>query len=354
MLVTASPRDAVTNAALGLRDVLRRVCRSEVYAHNIDEGVADEVHELSAYSASRRAGSPPNLLLYHASIGDPTVVSFLVRQPDRLALVYHNIAPAELFQAHDPGFARILVAGRQELRYLSQRAVMAIAVSSYNATELEALGYANVVVSPLVLELQQTADVEADPRTFERLDAQGTGPLLLFVGQLLPHKRPDLLVQAYHLLVTYFVPEARLVLVGAGRVPRYRDALHRQIEGLGLERAWLAGVVDDHELSALWRRATMFVTASEHEGFCIPLVEAMSCGVPVIAKSCAAIPDTVGDAALLLPADAGPEVMAEAMAELIHNADLHAELQRRGRLRASEFDADRARRLFVRNLLTMV
>jgi glycosyltransferase involved in cell wall biosynthesis len=161
-------------------------------------------------------------------------------------------------------------------------------------------------------------------------------------------------VQAYHLLVTYLVPEARLVLVGAGRLPRYHRALHRQVEDLGLERAWLAGVVDDHELSALWRHATMFVTASEHEGFCIPLVEAMACGVPVLARSCAAIPETVGDAALLLDGDAGPEVMAEAMAELIHNTELHAELQRRGALRASRFDADRARRLFVRHLLTLV
>ena len=129
--------------------------------------------------------------------------------------------------------------------------------------------------------------------------------MLLFVGQLLPHKRPDLLVEAMHVATTYLGLEATLLLVGQNRFARYADAISAQIRELNIRQVHVVGSVGDAQLAAMFRKATAFVTVSEHEGFCVPLLEAMAFDVPVIARACAAIPETVGDGGLLLPPWAG-------------------------------------------------
>ena len=160
--------------------------------------------------------------------------------------------------------------------------------------------------------------------------------MLLFVGQLLPHKRPDLLVKAMHVAATYFGLRSRLLLVGANRFARYADAVSAQIRELNLGQVHVVGAVDDAALAAMFRRAVAFVTVSEHEGFCVPLVESFAFGVPVIARASAAIPETVGDAALLLPDWAGAELVAEAIMRVVGDADLRRELTERGRRRVNE------------------
>ena len=127
------------------------------------------------------------------------------------------------------------------------------------------------------------------------------GPLVLFVGQLLPHKRPDLLLQAYHVLTTYLMPDAHLVLLGPARLERYHRGLQTLAAELNLHRAQITGWLTREQLAAYYRRADVFATMSEHEGVCVPLLEAMSFDVPVVARAYGAIPETMGDAGLLLP-----------------------------------------------------
>jgi L-malate glycosyltransferase len=341
VLVSASAGDAVTASAFELRALLRRIGPSDIYARYFDPSLQGDVHPLSSYARRRRSRRPAaDLLVFHASIGEPEVLSFIRERTERLVLVYHNISPASAFLPYDPAFAGLLEGGRRELEQLRDRAVMAIGVSQYNADELERMGYRDVRVAPLVLDLRNLVTQAPDPDTANHLATQVQGPVVLFVGQLLPHKRPDLLLKAYHLLVTYSLPEAHVVLVGAGRLPRYRQALQLFAQELNL-RAWIAGAVTPAQLVAFFRRADVFVTASEHEGFC----------VPVIARSHGAIPETMGDAGVLLPPDDDPALMAEAMAAVLGDRTLRQELVVRGHHRLAAFDADEARAAVLRHLV---
>jgi glycosyltransferase involved in cell wall biosynthesis len=336
VLVSASLGDAVTNAAFELREMLRRVAPSDIYARYIDPRIMDDVLLLRRYD--RRASHRPegDVLILHASIGEPEVFRFLRHRPERLVVVYHNVSPAESFLPYDPAFAGLLEEARRELAVLAQRAVMALAVSEFNAADLGRL-----------------QGIEPDPATVNHLQGLD-GPIVLFVGQLLPHKRPDLLLMAHHVLATYLVPEAHLILVGAPRLPRYQQGLQLFLQDLNLTRAWITGSVTQQALAAFYRHATMFVTLSEHEGFCVPLLEAMGFSLPVLARARPAIPETLGPGGLLLPEDGDPLLVAEAVAEVLENDRLRADLVSRGQARLGDFDPDAARARLLDNLLSVI
>lgn len=354
VIVSASPGDAITTLALETRALLRRIGPSEIFARYLDHRLEGEVLPVSCYPSRRSARYGQDLLIYHASIGEPELVSFLLDRPERLILVYHNITPAPFFTAYDPAFARLLALGRSELVLLRERVILALAVSEFNAAELEALDYRNVHVSPPILTLGEMCRVQPHPATQQLLESRGPGPLMLFVGQLLPHKRPDILLQAYCILATYLMPEARIALVGSARLLGYYQALQGFLRQANLPDAWLCGSLDLAELVAFYRSASLFVTASEHEGFCIPLLEAMGFGLPVVARDYAAIPETLDGAGFLLPKGTGPVLLAEAMAEVIEDAGLRNDLVARGTERLRAFDANGARATFLKHLAAVV
>jgi L-malate glycosyltransferase len=354
LLHSAAPGDSVTNAALHYRGVLRRVGPSDVYAAHVHAALAGDVLPLSAYEARPSAATGGNVLLYHLSIGSPEVFGFLLRRRERLGVVYHNITPAEYFRPYDPDFADHVDEGRRHLEMLRDRASLAIAVSEYNARELVDLGYDPVRVAAAIAGPEELVATPPDPDLSARLEAEADGPLVLFVGQLLPHKRPDLLVTAYDVLVTYLMPEARLSVVGHSRLAEYGAAVMRLAREKNLDRARFHGWVPDPQLAALYRHADLVVTTSEHEGFCVPLLEAMAFDVPVVARAFAAIPDTLDGAGLLLSPDDGPLVIAEAMATILGNADVSADLVARGRHRLRAADPAAAEASFLDALLEVV
>ena len=333
VLVSASPGDAITNLALGTRRLLRRVGPSEIYAHHIAPELHDDVLPLASY----RALHARNLLIFHASIGQSAVHEFLTTRTEPLVLVYHNVTPGKYFEPYDPVFADLLDLGRREVERLLPRVVGAIADSGYNARELEAMGYRDVRVVPPVLNMRRLSKVEPRASTMRHLESLD-GPILLSVGQLLPHKRPDFLVQMMHIADTYLGMRGYLMLVGHQRLERYNRAIREQVLELNLPGVHVVGAVDEADLSAMFHSADAVVTASEHEGFCIPLLEAMTFEKPILARSCAAIPETVGDAALLVPEYEGPAYFAEAAAELLSDANLRDRLVAGGRRRLAELE----------------
>jgi glycosyltransferase involved in cell wall biosynthesis len=354
VLVTASPGDASTNSAIELRDLLRQVGPSEVFARYIHPDVTDEIRRLDDYDRVRSSTNSANdLLLFHMSIGEPKVFSFIRERPERLVLIYHNISPAAPFMPYDPAFAGLLEEGRRELAALRDQTVLALADSQYNADELIALGYRDVRVARLIIDVDRLRAIEPDAEVeswLERIE----GPVLFFVGQLLPHKRPDLLLKAFHVLVTYHLPTAHLLLVGTNRLPGYAQALEQFREELNLGAASFRGALSLESWAAHFRRADAFVTASEHEGFLVPIVESFAFDKPIIARAHAAIPETLGGAGLLLPPEEDATLMAEAMAEVLTDDVLRKELVERGRDRLQAFDADVARAAILDHLLSVV
>jgi L-malate glycosyltransferase len=353
VVVAASPGDAITNFARALRRVLSGDVTSDLYARYYDDTLAGEVRPLSDY-ASRAAADPGDLLVFHVSIGEPEVADLVMGRPERLVVIYHNISPSAPFRPYDPGFADLLDRGRSELQRLQPRATAALAESEFNAAELRARGFLGVEVVPLIVEVKELRDGPVDQALSERLATQFDGPVIVAVGQLLPHKRIDLLIEAFHILSTYLVPDARLVVVGTPRLEGYALALQTQIAELHLDRVWLTGSVSQPALAAYLRRADLLASASEHEGFCVPLLEAMSFDLPFQARRFGAVPETAGDAGLILDPGDGPEVMAESWCELLANQALRAQLVARGQRRLADFDAEVTKQAWRRALMALV
>jgi glycosyltransferase involved in cell wall biosynthesis len=350
ILAAASPGDAITNSAIELRDMLRAVGPSEIYARHIAPELAGEIRRLEDYKP-RRAG---DVLVHHASIGEPTVHAFLLSRREPLVLVYHNVTPAHYFDRWDPRFAELLTLGRHELVDLRSRVSVAIAASAFNACELEALGYSNVRVIPPVIDAQRLTRVQPNPATLNHLDNVLRTPYFLYVGQLLPHKRPEFLVETIHVASTYLGVGELMMMVGYARLPSYKYAIEEQIRELNLHQVHLVGSVSTEDLAAFYTRASAVVTASDHEGFCVPLVEAMAFGRPVVARDCGAIRETLGTGGVCLPAESGPELFAETLYTLVEDEVLRDELGARALARAADFEPERARTDMVSALLEVV
>jgi glycosyltransferase involved in cell wall biosynthesis len=340
VVVGAAIGDAVTEAARLTRDALRQAVPSELYAVHRDGRLSDEVHLLDRYPAATEA-SINDVIIFHVSIGEVGIIDWLLHRPERVILVYHNVTPASFFQRIDPGFAHLLADGRSQLRPLGERADGLLADSEFNAAELRALGRDDVEVAAPPLRLDSLYDVAPDPGLTATLARDYPGPVLLYIGQILPHKRPDFLVAAFHEYLTNVQPDATLVLCGPTRNYRYVGALRRYVESLRItDRVWITSEVSHAQLAAFIRRADLFVSASEHEGFCVPIIEAFHFGIPVLARGFGAVTATAGDAGVVLPADAGIADMAEAMGRILSDDVLLDAMSDRGRARAEEFTTE--------------
>jgi glycosyltransferase involved in cell wall biosynthesis len=201
-------------------------------------------------------------------------------------------------------------------------------------------------VVPFFLDPSTFPD-EVDGAALSRLRSEPGGPVWLYVGRVAPHKAQHVLVQALAVHHRLHGPGARLRLVGFVASGAYRDALESYVDDLGLRGAvTMESDLTAGQLAAEYRAADVFVSASAHEGFGVPLLEAMHHGLPVVAVGSAAIPETVGDAALLL-GEADPVLLAGACHRVVGDAALRSRLVGAGHRRLTEFDLADAERRFV-------
>jgi glycosyltransferase involved in cell wall biosynthesis len=285
--------DAISNQAMLIQRQLRSLgYRSEIYARFIDARVADRCTVFSR-DALRRSDA----VIYHHSIGSeitPHVVDFRGAK----ALVYHNITPAAYFQPYRPKFAEILRQGRDDLQTLAPSFPISIGVSAFNTAELTECGFHRPTVLPVCVDPAHWAE-RPDPQLMARLQDGRTN--LLFVGRIAPNKKQDQLVRAFaH--YRRLDPSARLSLVGPyDEDDPYAVEVRSVIRDLDLgDAVELTGSIPDAALQAYYRTARLFWSMSEHEGFCVPLVEAMWFDVPVLAFKSSAVPETLGGAGFLL------------------------------------------------------
>lgn len=320
VLVDASPDDAVTSAALEIDRIVAPVAETTIRAGTVDPAMTTAVLPLEATDDA----SPPSdedVLLVHVSVGRPDLARWLEGTPDRLVVLDHGAPPARWFEALDGDLADALRLGRNQLAALRERAVLSLAVSESSAADLALLGFSDVRVCPPVFDPLALVGANPDPSTAHHLRQAMTGPVVLFVGQILPHQRIDWLIEAYFMLVTYLVPEAHLIVAGPSPIAAYRETLQTFADELNLSRLWLTGRPSASALAAYYGGADVVVSAAEHDQTGAALLQAMAFDVPVVARGVGALPETVGDAAILLdPADR-PGVFAEVVAELVADPD---------------------------------
>jgi L-malate glycosyltransferase len=330
-----------------VRDALRAAGhRSEVFAEVIVDDLEGEAHRLEDFD---RIGASADLLLYQASTGSASA-EWLLSRDEPVGVNYHNVTPARFFDVWDSAAAANLRWGRNQVRALARRSVVALAASAFNAAELSAAGYQPVAVAPLLLDLAEQRP-PADPMTADYLARIRSGAHWLFVGRIAPNKCQHDIIGAFAAYRRLYDPGARLSLIGTPASIAYRDSLLALADELGCGDAVdEVETANDSEVSAYYQAADVFVCLSQHEGFCVPIVEAMSYGTPVIALAAGAVPDTVGDAGILLR-DADPVVVATSVHRLLADEGLRSRLVASGHNRVAAHDLERERETFVRLLL---
>ena len=326
--------DAVSTDVLGMHRALsargHEVC--VLAAHCEVKGLP--VRPLRAPGAILRDHS--TLLIYHFSTGCHEATEVFRGASCRRLLKYHNVTPAAFFEGIDQEYALSCRAGRAELATLARdRLDGYLADSDYNLRELLDAGApaaAGAVVPPFH-NIHRLRELEPDPGVLARCrDGKAN---FVVVGRLAPNKGHALLLEAFALYQRHYNRDCRLFIVGKGdeRLAVYTDALRARVRGLGLEGAVVfTGGVSAAALKTYYQSAHAFVITSRHEGFCVPLVEAMALGTPVLALGAAAVPGTVGEAGLVWEED-DPELLAESMHRLVTDRAAAAALGARGRRR---------------------
>jgi len=295
MLAALSYGDAIGNEALRIQQILREGgFDSEIFAESVHPEMAASAKKLWDY---RSVSSPDNLLILHFSIG-AGVSTFAYHLPDPILLIYHNITPARWFATFHQHLAGLCYHGRRELQAFVPRTQLALGDSEFNRAELEAVGFHPTGVLPLLLDPDRLVETP-NPVVLEMFDDDKTN--FLFVGRVIPNKCFHDLIKVFAFYQKFIDRNSRLLLVGEWvGFEKYHEALMRMVDDLQLKDVVFAGHVDDDDLSAYYEVADLFLCLSEHEGYCVPLVEAFRFGVPVMAADAGAVPETLGDAGVLI------------------------------------------------------
>jgi L-malate glycosyltransferase len=336
VLATLGYGDAIGHEVLGIQRVLRDAgYESDIFVETVD-------HRLESMTRDYRelvdASHPDNLLLHHFSLGSKASrTAFAV--PDRMAIIYHNITPPEYFVGLNQELVRQCFRGRRELAAYASRCDLAMGDSEFNRRDLEALGFPRTAVLPVVPDFSH---LDRRPNWLSARDFDDGWTNVLFVGRVIANKKIDDLIRFFHAYHTMCNPRSRLLIVGAQRgFERYLATLDELVARLGLHDVHFIGHVSDEELVGFYDIADLFLCASEHEGFCVPLVEAFYMEVPVVAYAATAVPSTMDGAGVLFE-DRTPIAVARLMDAVVSDAGLRdliieGQLAAVHRLRAKDF-----------------
>lgn len=331
-LPAAHRGDAVGDSARRVRDMLRgRGHRSDLFALTVDDELRTDVRSFTDPAA--RAG---DVTVLHFAVPSPMTEAF-ASLSGRRVLQYHNVTPARFFAPYEPALFRLAVVGRRELASLVDRVDLALGDSEFNRCELEALGFTPTGVLPIAVDTDRFTSAPRQPVLDEVL---GDGLAnILFVGRIAPNKKIEDHIRLAEHYKRYVDTHYRFIFVGRSDVvPRYAAAVRALIAGYRMpgDRFLFAGPVPDAELATYYRHADAYISLSEHEGFCVPLIEAMAADVPVLAYAAGAVPETLGGAGVCFaPKDL--EYAAELLGRLVYDDDLRAAVVAGQRRRLRDF-----------------
>jgi len=287
--------DAIGDSARLMREAFRSWGhQADVYALELDEDLRGDGRPFSEW----RPGAATDAVILHYALPSPLTAALRAHRGRRV-LIHHNITPPEFFLGYDPEMVRICTIGRAELATLRDHVDLALGDSEFNRQELEAAGFPRTGVLPIYLDFRRYGE---QPGPVLRRDLSDGRTNVLFVGRVTPNKRHEDLIRMAAYWKRFIAPDVRLLLVG--KLPRrrgYLDALQSLMyeQGFTPWEVVFTGHVPHADLLACYRAAHVFVSMSEHEGFGVPLLEAMLMDVPVLAYRAGAVPGTLGGAGAL-------------------------------------------------------
>jgi glycosyltransferase involved in cell wall biosynthesis len=324
--------DAIGDSARRVRDLLRGLGHeADLFALTIDDGLVGDVRPF-ADPAARRG----DITIFHYALPSPMTAAFAALGHRRV-LQYHNVTPASYFAPYDAGLFRLAALGRQELATLVGHVELALGDSEYNRLELESLGFSPTGVFPIAVDTARVTRRSRVPALERMLDDELVN--FLFVGRIAPNKKIEDHIRLAECYKRYVDAYYRFIFVGRyDVVPRYYATVRALMTEFNLlhDRFIFTGPVPDEELAVYYRNAAVYISLSEHEGFCVPLVEAMATDVPILAYAAAAVPDTLGGAGVqFAPKDL--EQAAELLGALVFDDGLRANVIAGQRRRLLDF-----------------
>ena len=342
LVPTITPRDAVGNHTFRLRQVLRDLgYESEIFAMFRHGDVVDDTHLVDQLPIDADA------LIYQFSIGSPLAARW-AEYGGRRIMNYHNITPIELVGKWDGLLSAEVRLGREQMELYAGICEHAICDSDFNRSELDELGYRSTETIPVLFDVTDATPDKAVIAALRR--RKSTGLQIVFVGRIAPNKAHHDLVAIVRTLRDVYGNDAHLHIVGTDGPPTYRKVVDDIVSHAEMtEHVTFHGSVSQEALVAFYQAADVFCCVSDHEGFCVPVIEAMHHGLPVVAFDCTAVGGTVGDGGLLL-ADKHPMTVAAALERVATDAALRGRMIDAGRRRARDFEIARTEAHFARSL----
>jgi len=345
LLPTLSFGDAIGNDTIALRGAIRDMgFDTDIYAENIDKrlpaGSGQSIEKLKGLKSD-------DIILYHKSTG--TDLTFKIDNfKCRRIMVYHNITPPEFFRPYSTAATALTEYGYKGVEFLRDKVEYCLADSGYNRGELLKMGYkCPIDVRPILIRFEDYKQVP-DEETLKKYKDSKTN--LVFVGRIAPNKKQEDVIRAFY-CYKRINPESRLILVGSySGMENYYNRLVKYAAALGLsDDVVFTGHIKFSAILAFYRAADVFVCMSQHEGFCVPLVEAMFFDVPIVAYDTSAISDTLGGSGFLID-DNDPVFTAAVIDRIVRDKALREEIISGQRRRLEDFSYEHIRDIFDKQL----
>lgn len=344
ILETYSYGDAIGNHTSTIhRELKKRGVDSRVYARFLDIRRQNEADNISNYVPETE-----DIILYHLSTGGE-LNRKVAEYPGKLMINYHNVTPPAFFRNYSTAAMDLCTQGYEDVSWLKDYAVAVVSDSRYNTQELQKAGYTCPLESiPIFMDF---ADYEKTPDPAVMKKYSDGKKNILFVGRIAPKKKQEDVILAFYFYTKYFEPNSRLILVGNyGGMEKYYLELKAYAKKLGLTNVVFPGHTTFAEILAYYRTADLFLCQSEHEGFCVPLVEAMYFGIPIVAYNSSAVGETLGKAGILLDGK-DPKLTAAVMDQVLGSGELREQMLQRQKEELERFSHEVVAKDYMKFLL---
>lgn len=350
IMPTVSFGDAVSNDARAIADVIEEMgYKTAIYAENIDQRIKDK--RVCKISKLKKLGKNDIVIFNHSTGTD--LCYTLPKLSGRKMMIYHNITPPEFFRPYSAAATRLTKFGYEGTKFLSDKIEYVMPVSEYNASDLRRMGYkCDMFTRPILIPFEDYAK-EPDPQVLAKYSGDGYTNIV-FVGRIAPNKKQEDLIAAFSYYKKHINPKSRLIIVGSsGGMERYADSLKAYVKALKTEDIIFTGHISFPSILAYYRLADVFLCMSEHEGFCVPLVEAMYFDTPIIAYDSSAIADTLGGSGILIN-DKDPVFVSMIIDRLVKDDALRNRVIEKQRQRLSDFSYENMKARLKEGLLKFI
>ncbi|MBQ9116205.1 MAG: glycosyltransferase family 4 protein [Clostridia bacterium] len=346
VMPTVSFGDAVSNDARAIAKVIAEMgYKTAIYAENVDQRIKDPlVHRINKLPSIDKN----DVVIFNHSTGTELCYS-LPNMNGRKMMIYHNITPPEFFAPYSAVATKLTEYGYAGTKHLSDKIDYVMADSAYNAEELRRMGYScEMFVRPILIPFEDYAK-QPDADVLAKYSGDGYVNIV-FVGRIAPNKKQEDIISAFAYYKKHVNPKSRLILVGSdGGMERYSKCLKNYADALMLEDVIFTGQISFPAILAYYRLADVFLCMSEHEGFCVPLLEAMYFETPIIAFDSSAIAGTLGGSGILIK-EKDPVFVSFLIDRLMKDGALRDHVIQTQRKRLADFEYGKVRECFIEGI----